>query len=297
MWIRVWIREWMRAEQIAEFDGEVGMSWWGKIIGGAFGFALGGPLGAALGAAIGHQFDNGLKRAAEYDPRIGTGGFHGAERTQAAFFTAVFSVMGHLAKADGRVSEDEIATARAVMDQMQLSDEQRRVAIRLFNEGKQAGFALDEVLAQLRQEAGRQRTLMLMFVEILVHGAYADGQVHQAERALLQRVCAGVGVHAAELAQIEAMVQAQYRYAAGGGGGAHRADTSRPALSDAYDMLGVTAQSSDAEVKQAYRRLMNRHHPDKLVGKGMPEEMIKLATQKSQEIKAAYEAIRDARRA
>lgn len=266
------------------------MSWWGKIIGGAFGFAWGGPLGAALGAAIGHQFDHGRKRAVAYDP---TSAFRGAERTQAAFFTAVFSVMGHLAKADGRVSADEIATARAVMDQMHLSAEQRRVAISLFGEGKQPDFQLDEVIAQFRREARRQRTLILMFIEILVHAAYADNQVHSAERVVLQRVCNGLGVHAVELAQIEAMVQAQYRFAAGGRRGA---DTSRPALSDAYAILGVTPESSDVQVKQAYRRLMNRHHPDKLVGKGMPEEMIKLATKKSQEIKAAYERIRDARR-
>lgn len=272
------------------------MSWWGKIIGGAFGYALGGPLGAALGAAIGHQFDYGLKRSAEADAQ--TEPFQGNERTQAAFFTAVFSVMGHLAKADGRVSEDEIATARAVMEQMHLSDEQRRVAIALFNEGKQPGFRLDEVLDQFRREAGRQPTLVLMFVEILVHGAYADNRVHVAERAVLNRVCARLGVPAAELAQIEAMVQAQYRFAAGAGGGQGAAGnrSSAAALDDAYTILGVTPQHSDAEIKQAYRRLMNRHHPDKLVGKGMPEEMVKLATQKSQEIKAAYERIRAARR-
>jgi len=60
-------------------------------------------------------------------------------------------------------------------------------------------------------------------------------------------------------------------------------------------VLGVTAQADDDEIKKAYRRLMNQHHPDKLVSKGLPEEMIRLATQKTQEIKAAYERIRQAR--
>src|SRR5690554_6549827 len=107
------------------------MSWWGKVIGGAFGFALGGPLGAALGAALGHNFDRGMGQQA----RIGSS--HDQERIQSAFFTATFSMMGYIAKADGRVSETEIAMARDIMGQMRLTPEQRKVAIRLFEEGKQ----------------------------------------------------------------------------------------------------------------------------------------------------------------
>ena len=72
------------------------MAWWGKLIGGAMGFMLGGPLGALLGGSIGHQFDSGLRR------KGGVFATADQERIQAAFFTATFSVMGHLAKADGR---------------------------------------------------------------------------------------------------------------------------------------------------------------------------------------------------
>jgi len=62
-------------------------------------------------------------------------------------------------------------------------------------------------------------------------------------------------------------------------------------LKEAYAVLGITNAASKAEVKKAYRRQMNEHHPDKLVSKGMPEEMVKMATEKTQEIKAAYELI------
>ncbi|MCG6934369.1 MAG: TerB family tellurite resistance protein, partial [Proteobacteria bacterium] len=117
------------------------MSWWGKVIGGTFGFMLGGPLGALFGAAVGHQFDKGLERGAISDV-FGTGD---QERVQAAFFTALFSVMGHVAKADGRVSPDEIAMARSIMQQMALDQEQTRVAIDLFNQGKRDDFDLDAV--------------------------------------------------------------------------------------------------------------------------------------------------------
>lgn len=266
------------------------MSWWGKLVGGAFGFMLGGPLGALFGAAIGHQFDRGLEGAGL--ERLGAPG--GQERVQAAFFTSLFSVMGALAKADGRVSEDEIAMARSVMQQMALDEAQKRVAIDLFNAGKQPDFDLDAVVAQFRQESRRRTNLQRMFLEILLHAAWADGTLHPDEDRLLRRVADGLGFPSAVYERLAAMVRAQREFFAGGAEGpeaAPRADR----LREAYALLGVDESASDAEIKKAYRRLMNQHHPDKLVAKGLPEEMIKMATEKTQEIKAAYELIRKAR--
>ncbi|MES9860620.1 MAG: TerB family tellurite resistance protein, partial [Candidatus Thiodiazotropha sp. 4PDIVS1] len=125
------------------------MSWWGKLVGGAFGFMLGGPLGAVLGAALGHRFDKGLKGLPDDSVSWGPGD---QERVQTAFFTATFSVLGHLAKADGRVSQDEIRLAENLMGQMSLSNEMRQTAIRLFSEGKSDQFPLDDVVIQFRQE-------------------------------------------------------------------------------------------------------------------------------------------------
>ncbi len=263
------------------------MSWWGKLLGGAFGFMLGGPLGALIGAAFGHNFDKGLGS-------IGDDFAPGAqERVQTAFFTTVFSVMGHLAKADGRVSQHEIQMAREIMQQFNLDAERRKVAIELFNQGKRPDFPLDEVLAQFRQECHRRRNLMQMFVEILMHAAYADGELHAGERQVLERVREALGFSPEVFRHIEAMVRNARHFA---GGGAPDASP-RDVLREAYEILGVDASASDAEVKKAYRRLMNQHHPDKLVSKGLPEEMIRLATEKSQEIRKAYDTVRKARAA
>ena len=267
------------------------MSWWGKVIGGAFGFMLGGPLGALFGAAVGHHFDRGMERGA-INQAFGRSGDQ--ERVQAAFFTALFSVMGYVAKADGRVSEDEIAMARSIMQQMALDETQTQVAIDLFNQGKQADFDLDAVVEQFRQEAHRRTTLLQMFMEVLLHAAYADGVMQPDEHRVLRRISEHLGFSVRQFQQLEAMVRAQRAFHAGGAG----YQTARPQadlLAEAYDVLGVPATATDAEVKKAYRRLMNQHHPDKLVAKGMPEEMIKLATEKTQEIKAAYETIKKAR--
>ena len=70
-----------------------------------------------------------------------------------------------------------------------------------------------------------------------------------------------------------------------------------PTLEDDYALLELNASATDADLKRAYRRLMSRHHPDKLIARGLPEEMVKVATEQTQAIKAAYERIKAARSA
>ena len=149
------------------------MSWWGKVVGGAFGFMMGGPLGALLGASLGNYFDGGLD-AVRLDSSLGPGA---TERVQSVFFTATFAVMGYIAKADGKVSQAEIAMAERVMGQMRLSQQQRSVAKNLFNEGGKDSFPVHEVLAQFKRESFRRRNLVQMFLEIIVATAFADGRL------------------------------------------------------------------------------------------------------------------------
>lgn len=261
------------------------MSWWGKVVGGAFGFMLGGPLGALLGVALGSNFDRGITGIMQ-DEVLGSGA---AERVQTAFFTAAFSVMGYLAKADGKVTRDEIEMARTVMAHMQLSEAQKQAAIELFNQGKQEDFPLDDVLDQFRKECHRRRNLIQMFIEILISVAMADGVMHKDERNALHHIGQHLGFSKAQFDQLIQMVQAQQHYAKTGG------SQPKTTLKDAYAVLGVSKDASDTEVKKSYRRLMNQHHPDKLVAKGLPEEMMELAKEKTQEIRAAYEQIKEAR--
>jgi len=264
------------------------MGWWGKLVGGAFGFALGGPLGALLGAALGHSFDRGLEatRATGLEPGD-------RERVQTAFFTATFAVMGRVAKADGRVSRDEIRLAEAVMAQMDLAPELRRTAVDLFNQGKQSDFPLEDVLDQFRRECHRRHTLIQMFVEIQIQAAYADGDLDRSEETLLLHICHRLGVPEFIFRRIAGRIRAERHFAGGPGG---RAEAAGPrTLADAYAVLGVTAQDEPDTIKKAYRRLTSQHHPDKLVSKGLPEEMMRIAAQKTREIREAYERVREAR--
>lgn len=263
------------------------MAWWGKALGGAFGFMIGGPLGALVGIAFGHNFDRGLKGIDQDDWQGGVD----QERIQLAFFTATFSVMGYITKADGRVTRDEIRLAEQVMDHLGLNAEMRESAKKLFNEGKSDGFPIDEVLDQFKKEIHRRTTLIQMFLEIQLQAAYADGVMHPSEEKVLAHICQKLGIPLAQLRRLEEMLKAGF-----GSTGYDGASRSKTTLEDAYAIMGVDESVSDAELKKTYRRLMSQHHPDKLVAKGLPDEMVQDATEKTQQIKSAYEMIRDSRK-
>ncbi|MFK5985889.1 MAG: co-chaperone DjlA [Pseudomonadota bacterium] len=257
------------------------MSWWGKLIGGTVGFTMGGPLGALLGGFLGHKF---------VDKSSFIGKFKQIEYTQAAFFTATFTVMGHIAKADGHVSKDEINMARQIMAHMNLNSEQKKAAIALFNQGKAADFDLDAVMQQFKQVARRKTNLMQMFIEIQLHAIYADGKKAPVEHKILVHLANILGFSRHQLNHLEAMVQSNLNAMSG-----DSRLSIEEQLTEAYQLLDISPSASDNEVKKAYRRMMSQHHPDKLVSKGLPEEMMKMANEKTQQIKKAYDLIKKIR--
>lgn len=253
------------------------MAWWGKLIGGTLGFLVGGPLGALLGASLGHNFDgdDNAKNA-----RIGAQ--PGAqERIQAAFFTATFSIMGYVSKADGKVTSDEIALVNNLMREMRLDQQQRQLARQLFNSGKQAGFDFDGIVEQFRIECHGRSTLLRIFLEIQVQVAFADNLLDPSENQILKTLARRLGFSSGMLEDIISRIR----------GGAHSRQPGKGTIDDAYAILGVTADTATADIKRAYRRLISQHHPDKLVSKGLPEEMLKLANQKTHEIQTAWQTI------
>ena len=254
------------------------MSWLGKILGGVAGFSFGGPIGALVGAALGHQlFDKTAVTAGESNAEAAI------DNSKLAFFTATFWVMGHIAKADGRVTKNEVDLAKDIMRQWNLDSDDREFARKLFRQGRDdSSIALDEVLDQLRRQC-RGSMILRVFLEIQVETAVIDGTLHPGESALLDHICQRLHLPATEL---EAMLRQRRRQESGSGG------SSDLSTAEAYALLELEKDCSETDLKRAYRRMMNRYHPDKLASKGLPEEMMRVATEKTRQIKAAYEHLR-----
>lgn len=269
--------------------------WAGRIIGTVLGYLTLGIFGAIFGFIIGGIFDRGL----QYSRSLGGGGFgqsaEALEHVQSVFFKTVFSLMGHLAKADGRVSEEEVAHTEAFMAQLGMTAEHRREAIQLFKSGSATDFALDSTLAEFVEVCGRHQNLRQMLLVYLVGVALADGKLDAAEETVLRRVAEAIGYSRVAFEQLLSMIRAQDQFSHQHYNGSRPASASD--IEAAYRALGVDQDANDRELKKAYRRLMSEYHPDKLMGQGVPEDMIKVATERSQEVQAAYDLIRKQRKA
>lgn len=267
------------------------MNFGGKLAGAFFGYLLtGGSLfGALIGFYFGHLFDRGLGQG-DFSSVFNT--VRNRAEIQQIFFKTVFSLLGHVAKADGHVSQEEIQAARAIMQQMRLDEEQSKRAVQYFTEGKQVEFYPDRCIEEFRQISHNNRALSQMLLEILIFSALADGKLDKNEESILLNLSEQIGFSQQDYQRLVQMVMGQQHFHQSGSGQAHyQQQSTEDALKEAYAVLGITNEATDSEVKKAYRRQMNQHHPDKLVSKGMPEEMVKMATEKTQEIKAAYELI------
>lgn len=243
------------------------MSWMGKIIGGGLGMVFGGPLGAVIGATLGHTF---------VDSQGGVGGrvanLSRAETRQMVFFATTFAMLGKMAKADGRVSKEEIQVVETfIRDRLGLTGQARDLAIKIFNEAKDKPTPFDAYARQFGDVFAQDHAMRAMFFEILYTLAMADGALHPAEDALLKQALAALRLE-----------QSLYDDLRG----------KMPALDHHYAVLGISADVSDDELKRAYRKAVQEYHPDKIVSKGLPEEFTKFAEEKFKEINASYEAIK-----
>ncbi len=256
-------------------------------------------LGLLVGGFISFKLSGGL--IGQLSGFGNVGGITGIKTNkQAVFFKTVFTLMGKLAKADGRVSEQEIAHVETFMKQLNMSAENRKRAIKHFQEGAKADFAIEPLIQEFNKVNTSSPNMKQMVMVYLVRVAIADGKLHQAETDLLQSIAYQFGYSPQAFDQFMAMLKGQDQFS---GGHYHQSGqssgvggyTSVSAIDAAYQALGVSKDNSDAEIKKAYRRLVSEYHPDKLMGQGLPEEMIKEATERSQEIQTAYDTIRKSR--
>jgi len=250
------------------------------FIGAFIGVIAGGFKGLLVGALLGLGANYLLQRVL-----IG-----GLRVAQTQLIDSTFAVMGALCKADNVVTRDEIRAVEQVFRMFRLEGEQREQAKAAFNRGKQPGFDLDAAVDQFAKISRGRGPLLQLFLQVQCMAIAADGRIHPAEHAMLVRIARRLGLSERDVSQLEALLRSAMH-----GGTAGGAPPSQDKLADAYAALGVTPDTSAAEIKRAYRKLISQNHPDKLAARGLPESMRAVAEERSRELNTAYDLIKAAR--
>jgi len=234
------------------------MSIWGKITGAAAGFLFGGgPVGAVIGAAAGHFLFDQDEEAGQNDPGV-------------AFTIAVIGLSAKMAKADGVVSDDEIAVFERMF---QVPPGERNNVRRMFDLAHQDVAGYEAYAAQIARMFRGNPAMLEDILDGLFQIAKADGFLHPGEEKFLETVSEIFGFAPNEFRRI-------------------RASHFGMVASDPYAILGLAHGAREEEIKHTYRLLVRENHPDKLIARGVPEEFIRVATDKLAAINGAYEKIK-----
>ena len=237
------------------------MSFWKAGIGGMIGFTIGGPIGGILGAIIGSKL--GDKEQAR--PSIN-------QKNQAAFFTALFACFAKIAKADGKVTREEVDKVdHFIKERFKFPSDQRAFAIQVFNHAKDDNNSFRDYASQLSSLLSNNQSALVMFYELLFELSMADGYLDPTEERILNEAIPIFGLEP-DLFNLN-----KRKFGAD--------------ISDAYAVLGVTKDMSYKEIKTAYQRKRKEFHPDTLLSKGLPEELLEKAKDKFIEIQSAFEEI------
>ncbi len=249
-----------------------------KLVCALLGFYFFGFFGALLGYFLGGIVD----RSRAY----GIGGINplSSGHRQKVFLETVFILQGKLAKADGHISKQEIAHVEQFFQKLGMSAEHKQNAITQFKQGSGADFDIDPTLREFMAVCGNTHHLRQMLLVYLIVMALSDGSIVPSEERLLISIAHRLGYDESAFRHMLDMVLNQSHFAGGQA-------TSATALEDAYKALGVSKNSTDQEIKHAYRKLMSQYHPDKLMGQGLPEDMIAVATEQAKEVQVAYDLI------
>ena len=237
------------------------MSIWGKVIGGVAGFALGGPLGAILGTAFGHAIDR--KRSNNNSEFEATD----QQTRQTAFTVAMIVLSAKMAKADGHVTREEINTFKRIFE---IPEADAPNVGRLFNEARQDAEGFEPYAEQIGEMFIGDQAICESLLGGLFQIALADGVIHPKELQFLKKVALSFNLSQSDFDRIATVFN-----------GASR--------NDPYQILGVSRDASDNEIKKKYRELIRENHPDTLIAKGMPQEFIDIANEKMANINAAYD--------
>ncbi len=234
------------------------MSIWGKVIGGAAGFAIGGPLGALLGTLAGHAIDRQLPSNNSKQE---------AHRS-IAFTAGVIALSAKMAKADGKVTKEEIITFRRLV---RIPKENVKQVGKLWELAKKTTDGYDLYAKQISSLFKNERAILERILDLLFEIAKSDGVIQESELRYLKHVSEIFDFNDQTFLRLLAL---------------HKPDN------NPYEILGLSPSADPKTVNQTWKKMIKENHPDKLIGEGMPEEFIESANQKLSLINGAYEEIK-----
>lgn len=254
-----------------------------------------GPIGGLVGFLAGTVFDE--SNAEGFLP----GAEEEKETKPGDFATSLLVLVAATMKADGRVTKSELDYVKAFFVQ-HFGVEKARESLLMLRDIVNKDIPVDDVCAQIRRFMDYHSRLQLLHT--LYGIANSDGYLHPDEVSHIDRMARLMGIQEIDLYSIKAMFGVAseraggsgYRYgqySSGGAYGSRPATSSAHQLRNAYQILGLTEDASDEEIKKQYRQMAVRYHPDKVAHLG--EDHQKSATEKFQNIQKAYQTIREAR--
>lgn len=245
----------------------------GKVIGGTIGLAFGGPLGAVLGAAIGHNLHDKIEGNVNFD-----GGYQRMAPTErgTVVFVGIFSLLGKLAKIDGKISEEEVKEVRNFINQnMKLKEQEAEMAMKIFYEAEKSTHSYGEYANQLGQIFQNDRRMLSNIMDVLLKIAAADGILDPNEEKMLLEVASIFRISQSEYERMKTF---------------YIKDTDKY-----YKILGCTPTDDNDTIKKKYRKMIMEYHPDKIISKDLPKEFVEFANEKFREIQEAYDKIKEIR--
>ena len=268
-----------------------------SVLKSGWGFIIGLFIGPMLYQAFGNKL---TEKRTQSNPTL--------------YLTIAFEVLGHLSKAKGVVTQDDINLARQFMDRLQLDAASRQLAQQSFNRGKASDYPLRSRLRELYFQYRFRRNVLNIFCEQLIQAALVDGNLDEKESQILFIVADEFHIPRQQMViyiqmmmgsfhfrqgyydnQQNSQYQQNNQYNQSNHNGGYQSNSRQTDLQNAYKILGIDSSTDIPEIKRAYRKLMNEHHPDKLVSKGLPKEMLEAAKKRAQEIQAAYDLIKASR--
>ena len=252
------------------------MSWLGKMIGGTIGFALGGPIGAVAGAAFGHTFVDKKEQAYLSSGPGARETLSSNEQAQLVFFTAAFSMLAKICKADGNVTGSEISAVEKFMKQdLQLDLNGQQTAKNIFRQAVDSPESFNAFAIQFYSVFNTQPRIIELMMDVLLRVSTADGRISKEEETMLLSATRIFNYSSTDYGRLKSKyVKETNKY---------------------YAVLKCYETSSNEEIKKRYRKLVTEYHPDKIEAKGLPEEFIKFANDKFKEIQEAYDYVKKER--